>query len=225
MSVKFFLLICAALLCFSCGHIDTASKYPQMVADIDPYPVGTVNASFDRMFSSKVKQNEMNVIFYPRENQVALEFKHELINYWQFWDEAGRQLFIDALDRYKTDFANRNLVIKYNKSRSVYGKLKGRTEWQSFKFATVNRASPAMELGYRFRDNSPYFSVLQRTAKEESGNNSGNNIESQQFSIYFTRAQADELAAIFDKTYLTETLSGRVIPESGEPGRDVYIEK
>ena len=220
---KFLVVSVIALACVSCGHIAPVSKYPNMVADLDPYSIGMARVSFDRFFSSDVKENEVDVIFYPRENVVALEFRRETIRYRQFWNETDRGLFIDALNLYKADFAGKNLVDKYRQTRAAYGKFAGKIEWETFKFTMTYHASPVMELGYRFRGDTPYFSVLQRSARENSGANNGANLESLQFSLYFSRSQGDELAGLFAQEFLLGTLGDRVVPVSDDSADDVYI--
>jgi len=163
------------------------------------------------------------VSFYPRENAVALEFKNNTGLYTQFWNQEGRRLFIDALNRYKEDFANQNLTSNYNKSRAAYGKVKGRFQWKTLKFSAAYRSSPVVELGYRFRDESPYFAVHQKAAKEESGANSEGIKESPQYSLYFTRAQAEELAALFDEAFLLKSIGNKQSLPSNSNDRDMYI--
>jgi len=107
-------------LCFSCGTARLGIKQAKMLADVEPFSIGTVNASFDKLFSSDVAQTDVEVIFYPRENEVALRFKNGNLQYWQFWNEEGRRQFIDALSRYKEDFANRRLVTNYNRSKKKF---------------------------------------------------------------------------------------------------------
>lgn len=226
---KVFLIFGVIFLCFSCGNIDMAKKYPNMVADLDPFSVGNLDLSFDQFFSSKVKPNNVNIMFYPRENLVALEFRYELIRYRQFWDQNARKGFIAAVKQYKEDFDAKKLITKFNKSRSAYGKVQGFVEWETFKFTSTYNASPLMELGYRFRGESPYFCVLQRSAREESGINSGANLESKQINIYYTKAQSDRLAEIFDQNYLLE-MAGviktwedePVSVQQSKPSGDVY---
>ncbi len=57
---KFLVVSVIALACVSCGHIAPVSKYPNMVADLDPYSIGMARVSFDRFFSSDVKENEVD---------------------------------------------------------------------------------------------------------------------------------------------------------------------
>lgn len=222
--MKKFLLMCVvAVFCFSCANIDPASKYPNMVADMDSFSLGTVTVMFDRTFSSQIKEHQIEAIFHPRYNEVSLEFRYELISYRQYWNMAGRQQFIDALAKYKEDFSQKNLNLKYSKSRAAYGRHKGRIEWETFKFTTTNKASPTFEFGYRFRGDYPYFSVIQLSAKDENENSSRANLESSQFSMYFTRSQGDALAGVFNQEFLLGLVEERS-PRTGDSVKDEYFE-
>ena len=212
------LAVVALFLLLSCGTVDRTKKYPHMVADADPVSAGAIEAEFDRIFSSKLNKIPVEVIFYPRLNAVALEFRYELITYRQFWDEAGRRQFATALEQYKKDYAERNLSGRYRKTRAIYGKTEGRVEWQTFKFAKTRLAFPAIELGYRFREDRPFFATLMQPAREEDDfNDSSPPAESQQISMYFTRAQADDLVKLFDQSYLMGLLGEKDSPKSDEP--------
>ncbi|MDR1100077.1 MAG: hypothetical protein LBL28_06305 [Treponema sp.] len=225
-----FFLIYGALasVLLSCAAIDPAEKYPDMVADMDPVSAGTVEVEFDRVFSSNVEKKEIEALFYPRYNTVALEFRHQTIRYRQFWDLGGRQKFVQALERYKADYAAKNLDNKFSKSRAAYGRFKGKTEWETFSFTIPGRAYPTMELGYRFRgkdNSSPYFSVLQQSAKDEYSFNSDNaKPDSLQIVMYYTRGQADGLAKIFDQDFLLSLTGPVKTPESEAPVQDEYYE-
>jgi hypothetical protein len=131
------------------------------------------------------------------------------------------------LNRYKDDFENQRLSKSNNKSRAIYGKINGRCEWKTLKISGIYRSSPVIELGYRFKAGSPCFSAHQNKAKEESGLNSSGITESKSFPIYFTRAQGDDLARLFDQAFLLSLLNGsdKAQPDNAELNRDVYIEK
>jgi len=225
---KLWLFIFAvAALCFSCNTARSGVKQANMLADVDPFSIGSVVASFDRILYPDVEQADVEVIFYPRENEVALKFKYTTLQYWQFWDEEGRRQFIDALNRYKEDFANQRLLTSYNRSRAIYGMAKRRCEWKttSFSISATYRSSPVIELGYRFRGNSPYFSTYQNEAREETGSNPDGITKSNIVIMYFTRAQGEDLARLFDQAYLLELLGDISSQNNAESSRDVYIEK
>jgi len=211
----------AVFLMLSCGSVDSAKKYPNMAADADPVSAGTIEAEFDRLFSLKLNKNEVGVVFYPRLNAVALEFKYQLATYRQFWDQNMRKQFAEALDLYKEDYTERNLVDRYGKTRAAYGKTKGCLEWETFKFGKTRVSYPVIELGYRFREEAPFFATLMRPAKEveksSAGNNRDDRLENMLIHMYFTRAQADDLAKLFDQDYLMGLLGeqGRTQPDEG----------
>ena len=212
------------LLLLSCKSVDINKKYPNMVADADPVSAGIIEAEFDRLFSSKLNKLEIEVIFYPRLNATVLEFRYEFVRYRQFWDEVSRKQFANALELYKEDYAARKLVNRYNKSRSVYGKVKGRVEWETFKFSKTHVSNPTIEMGYRFREERPYFTTLMRSAREEDIS-SDSPMDSQQINMYFTRAQAEDLVKLFDQSYLLGLLgrSSTLKPEE-PPVFDEYRE-
>jgi hypothetical protein len=186
----------------SCKTLDPQKRYPQMVADLDPLSVGSAEAEFNRLFSSRLDKQEMEVIFYPRYNEVALNFRYQLTNYRQFWSQEGRELFIKALESYKADYAARNLDRKASKTRRVYGKFKGKLEWLYTKFSNVNVSYPTVELGYSFQGErgreSPFFTVSQSSAEDASPSQSDESrLGSVPVYLYFTREQAEVLAALF----------------------------
>jgi len=217
-----FFACAAAALFFSCSTARAGVKQTNMLADVEPFSIGTVSASFDKIFSSDVATADVEVIFYPRENEVALAFRYETLWYWQFWDEECRRQFVEALNRYKEDFANQKLVTSYGKSKAAYGKVNGRFEWKPLSISGLYRSSPVIELGYRFKAGSPYFSTHQMKAKEERGLNPKSIPESRPFAMYFTRAQGEDFARFFDQAFLLKLLGDKAQQGKTEPGRDVY---
>jgi len=206
------------LLFLSCRTLDPAKKYPNMVADMDPFSVGTAEAQFDRFLSSKVNKAEIEAIFYPRLNAVSLEFKYDFIKYRLFWDEKARNLFVASLDLYKKDFEDRKLADNYRKTRAVYGKTAGRLEWEVIKFTKTRISNPVIEIGYRFKENTPFFATFTRAAKEiTKDEETSNAVNSQQINMYFTRAQADELAGLFDQAKLMELVGLKTGAATGDP--------
>jgi len=195
------------LLLLSCGSVDLSKKYPNMIANVDPFPVGAVEAQFDRFFSSKVNKTEVQAVFYPRLNAVSLEFRYQLLKYRQFWDESARKQFAASLELYKRDFEDGKLINNHRKTRAVYGTVKGRLEWEMSRLTKTRISNPTIEIGYRFKENSAFFATIMRSAKEVIGDeDSTDPIDSQQVNMYLTRAQADEIAMLFDQARLIELL-------------------
>ena len=201
-----------------------------MVADVAPFPVGVIEAQFDRAFSSSLNRAEVEVFFHPRTNSVALQFRHELVTFRQFWDAAARLRFAAAFEQYSQDFAARNLEDRHRRTRAIYGRVDGRVEWESFRFARTREANPVIELGYRFRGNSPFFTTHMRSARETGNSGSDSLTESRQINMYFTRAQAQVLIDLFNQDNLMRLLeektgrAGGAVP-SDDFSLDVWHEE
>jgi len=189
-----------------------------MVADADPIHLGSVYAAFDRIIGGGVNTANVEVFFHPRRNAVALEFRREFVTYRQFWDETARRQFIAGLERYNADFEARALVNRPRQTRSVYGRVSARLEWQTMRFTVLHVAYPTIDIGYRFRENAPFFATLMRSARsaEEMGGGSGQT-ESRQMFMYFTRDWAADLAAMFDQSFLMGLPELRDVPAQAPP--------
>jgi len=221
---KFILGSAVFLLVLSCQSVDLSKKYPNMVADMDPFSVGSFEAQFDRLLSSKVKKTEIEAVFHPRFNYVSLEFKNDLVTYRQFWDEPARKQFAAALALYKKDFEEGKLTNNNKKTKSVYGNVKGRVEWLLSKYTKTRVSNPIIEIGYQFKENTPFFTTFMRSAKEViTEDDTSKATYSQQLNMYFTRAQADVLAGILDQARLMELIEKRnnpATPETDESEED-----
>jgi hypothetical protein len=166
---------------------------------------GVIEAQFNRAFPSVgIAKQDVKASYFPFEDAVCLEYRSNTINYFQYWNRTGRDAFIKALEKYKLEYSTQKLRNKNNKTKTQYGIIKeSYLRWQSMRFTRVASGNMEMELGYYFKDGSPFFAVTQLEAFFESPvSNAEGNEYSPQIPIYFTRAQADELAAIFDQDFL-----------------------
>ena len=80
-------LLIVVILFISCASTEKAAKYPAMLANVDPFSLGFLYAQGSRNYSSKPSFIEMDVIFYPRQNEVALVFKHGASYFQQYWNQ------------------------------------------------------------------------------------------------------------------------------------------
>jgi hypothetical protein len=199
------------------------------VANLDPIPAGSIEAEFPRMFSSAVEKKAITVVFCPRDNTAYLEFKHQTVTYRQYWTQANRAAFIAALERYKGDYEVRNLVDRPYRTRRLYGTLKGMAQWGyplnlSILVLQLNSMGyPSYEIGYVFKEDSsrkesPYFTVFQRECKDTLMSNDVMEGKSSNIFVYYTRAQAEDLANIFRQDYLLSIIRS---PQAGDPSPDI----
>ncbi|MDR1175447.1 MAG: hypothetical protein LBK83_08275 [Treponema sp.] len=215
-----FLLI--SLVLSACYTIPDSKKYPNMVANVDPIPTGTIQVQIDKAFMNGLQKRDIETVFEPRENAVYLQFTYQTVFYRQYWSQDARAAFVEAVKLYKQDFNDR-VLIKRGKSRA-YGKVRGKAVFSSLQVSISERSTsePQIDLGYVFKRNSPYFQVLMLKAKANVSTNDKASLSSLRIPFYLTIAQAEELAAIFDQGWLMGLLG-----EKGDDGmyqveRDEY---
>jgi hypothetical protein len=172
-------------------------------------PIGEIEAQFNNLFPMPgIRTANIIVIYFPYEDSVCLNYRLNSITYHQFWHRAGRNAFIKAKDQYKADFENRKLRQGNNtRTKKQYGTEKEfYLYWQQLAQAgilTLASGNMDMELGYYFRDNSPFFSVTQLEAFYKSPIHDKDRDDSSPIiPIFFTLSQADELAALFNQDFL-----------------------
>ncbi|GHT52831.1 hypothetical protein FACS1894106_2390 [Spirochaetia bacterium] len=218
---RLLILLVVPLLLFSCKSSGkrTISMNPNFLADLDPIAIGSAAMQFDKLVSSSLEKREVDVWFNPRTDSVYLQFRYQTINFRQIWDKSNRLQFVTALENYKKDYEAKNLNLKSSRARRAYGTLTGSIEWGQFSSAYLMNAEarPYIQMGYQFRQNSPYFTVYQEAA--ESLTNLGDDVKKTSLGIttYFTRAQAEELAKLFDQQYLLSFIGRRADPGAAIP--------
>jgi hypothetical protein len=167
-------------------------------------PIGEVEFQIDRPFPlGGIKKVTAEVSYFPHEDAVCINYKTAFFTYHQFWSSSGRTAFINSLDIYIKDYTDKNLNPSDRKSKNIYGTIEGYVYWQQFSFTKQFNANMDIELGYYFREGSPFFSITQLEAFFTSPTlDPANNSNSPEIPIFFTRSQADELAALFDQDFL-----------------------
>ena len=176
-------------------------------------PIGEIKAQFNNLFPMPgIRTVDIIVIYFPYEDAVCLNYRLNTYTYHQFLHEEGRTAFAKALEQYNADFENRRLREGRNhRTKSQYGTIEGCfLYWQQLAVArvlTLASGNMDIELGYYFRDKSPFFAMTQLQAFHESPTlDKEDNTLSPEIPIFFTRAQAEELVALFDQDFL-QTLS------------------
>jgi hypothetical protein len=208
---KFFSIIVFALTLATCN---TTPREVEIRFTVDLWspqlPVGEIEAQIGRAFPlTGLKKVTVTVSYYPYDDAVCLRYRSDFFTYLQFWSIEGREAFLKALQDYNGDYTKRNLEMRDRGAKSRYGIVEGYLAWQMQSFTRRVSANMDVELGYAFNDRSPYYAVTQKQALFEDPISEENNMASQEITMYFTRAQAQELAALFDQ----ELLRSLVPPE------------
>jgi hypothetical protein len=162
--------------------------------------MGYAEAYTDKTLSLKgeIKTTGMDVSYYPDEDAVCLNFKVLIIDCRQFWDKAGREAFISALERYNEDFARRNLPAgNVRQMRKAYGSAQVFFAWKRTQLAVQAYGPARIDFGYHRKDNAAFFSTTQMEAHYIDPISRTRSQSSGVTEMYFTRTQAEALAALF----------------------------
>ena len=212
MKVKFTSILLAVLALSSCAffknQVDKAGQKekPFTVDYKSPsVKVGESQAQFDNSIPfMPIRSSDITVSYFPVDDAVCLEYRIDQTTFQMFWNKDAREAYKIALNKYNEDFEKRNL--RSNRSgttKKAYGSVEGYITWKGFSYGAVSDGSMTMELGYYFRNNSPFFTVTQGEASSINYMNSDleENISGER-PVFFTRSQAEEIAALFDDELL-----------------------
>jgi len=176
------------------------------------FPAGEIETQIDRTFPlTGIRKIAVAVSYFPGDDAVCLRYRSDFFTYNQFWSPEGREAFLAALEKYNEDYATRDLDSGNRRSKSKYGVIEGFLAWQMQSFTRRVTANMNVELGYSFKDRAPYYAVTQKLTSYVDNISKENDMNSQEITMYFTRAQAQELAELFDPEYLR----GLIPPELG----------
>jgi hypothetical protein len=161
--------------------------------------VGSIELQLGTLLGmGKINKRNIDVLYYSKEDAVCLKYSFEFFNYYQFWDKKGRLAFLEALQKYNEDYEARKLDRK-EKAQKKYGTVRGYLVWQQLTFTIQARNTTYIDLGYSFKNDSPYFTVFQRETEYTDPNERDNIRITPNIPMYFTRAQAANLAEIFEQ--------------------------
>lgn len=166
-------------------------------------PIGTVETQLDRSLLG-LKKTNASVTYFPVEDAVCLEFKRNTVTNYQFWNRPARTAFIKALESYIEEFDERELI-RNRSTITKYGGEEGFIVWKASRVSAEYKTNVDFNLGYSFKDGSPFFVVKQGEAVYEdifATNSNEKYITNGEFMMFYTRAQAMELAAYFDQQFL-----------------------
>jgi len=163
-------------------------------------PISVIEGQYETALA--IKKNNINVIFFPEDDIVALQYKVDLVTYYQFWNRYGRDTFISSLEKYNKEYDERTISSNGKKTLKNYGRINGYLIWRMSTFTVQAKANVNIDIGYIFYRKLPYFTITQRETTYVNPNDKNNTATSKQKTIYFTRAQAADLAEIFDQAFL-----------------------
>jgi len=208
--MKYFTMLVLALSLAACATSKVEKEAPFTVDQNSPRILaGMVEAQFDKVVNmAGLRTVKITVDYYPLEDAVCLQYRLDLLSYYMFLDKEGRETYLKALSQYKEDYENKVLKTKGSKStRRQYGNTEIYLVWQAFTFTVRARANTLVDFGYDIKavskNRASFFTLYRREAQYRDINASEQERKvATNEPMYFTRAQADELAALLDQDYL-----------------------
>jgi len=173
--------------------------------------LGQIEAQFDTFLGiGGIQKDTVDIVYFPKENALCLRYRRDFITYYQFWNAPGRAQFLYALHKYNEDYNARNFNSRSGiKELQSYGIIRSYLIWQSLSFTVQAKANMDIYLGYNFKERTPYFVTSQRDAEFVHHDTRDMDRTSAIMNMYFTRAQAAELAVYFDESYLSQAALGK----------------
>ena len=212
MKIKLISTALIALMFGSCAFMnkqaDLAYQAQAKILTVDmsspQVEAGKTEAQFDNPVpGAKLRKTDVEIIYFPLEDAACLKYRIDGYTFYQFWDRNGRETLIKAVENYNNDFETKKLMKNKSRiTRNIYGIEQGYLVWQGMKFSVQAKGNMSMELGYYFRKKAPFFAVTQGDVFFESILLSKNKTNSGERLIFFTKAQAAEIAAAFDQGHL-----------------------
>ena len=228
MKSKHFLFIFLALSFAACSSFERAEKPIEINLRGLKIPAGTADAEFYNLIAKgNLKKQDITFTYYPEDDALCLEYRHNLtISYYQFWNRSSRIAFINSLEKYKYDYLQRDLTAKKKKqTKRQYATEPSFLAWETSRYSMFGYGWSNYEIGYQFMNNAPYFTITQREAQNEEPVTKSDNYQSETVVLYFTRAQAEDVAAIFNQSYLASLQPpARPVRTPEETASDPYEE-
>lgn len=150
------------------------------------------------LFTTKVfgglNQTACDFVLYPKKDTAGFGSQYMAAYYYITFDDQNRINYTGAMNRYFKDFENKKLSRDDRKSFKAYGKVNAYIRWGGIKSNTPYFAQKVpVLLGYKFVDNSPYFTITIDSVPNESVTEGINDVSDVVFSTrlnyFFTKAQ------------------------------------
>jgi len=201
--MKFIIVLLTALFVCSCSSTPQVNTF-SVDLNSPRFEAGSTEAYFNKAASitGGLKKDTITVFYYPLEDAVCLQFNVMYIHCNQFWDRDGRDAFVSAFERYQQEYDQRKLVKGNKKTRKMYGEAQGFFTWKKTSVGIQAQGYPKIKLGYQFNGQSVFFTTTQMEAYYEDPIARSRNQTSSIVEIYFTRAQAESLVALFKQEHL-----------------------
>ncbi len=175
--------------------------------NIEKYVELDTTSCFSKNAVGSLKQYAATVTLDPELLEAGFGTRYLAGYYYIFIDAENRALLKKAMEKYFSDFENKNLERKNKKTEKTYGKMKLRLRWGTTKTSTPNNGEGKVNLGYEFVNNSPYFkiSIPEIENKYYEVTNAVSRGSSRIY-LYFTKSQLASLVEMISDKNLADAM-------------------
>lgn len=219
--IKLFLInFLFCMLVLACKSAPEPKNNADMLANIDSFEMGTAVANVNRFLATDLEQKNLILMLDPRTNQVVVQFMFQLNNTSISLDVQDRQAIQDAIVRYGEAFDAKTLEKKGNHSAD-FGTVSAGLVW-GIKLGSKGSAHPALSLGYKFIDKSPFFVItIPETDNELKDTLGGSRIQNSAYMVLcFNRAQSVTFAEFLSEEKIQQALGDKKVPANLLPGAE-----
>lgn len=137
------------------------------------------------------------IIIYPKTGEAGIKTRFQATYYAILFNDQMRHRIFGAVDQYLDDFANKKLKRKNKKSYAEYGRGKAYINYGTLAMMMAAEGKPDIQIGYKFKGKSPYFTITVRSTPNIDPNKGQNDVkDSVEFILYFTKAQASAFCSL-----------------------------
>jgi hypothetical protein len=125
----------------------------------------------------------------------GLQYRSNLGGYNLLMNRNTRHVLADSVKQYLSDFDAKRLSSKARGSYKAYGEYPCRIEWGMFAQTASNYAETSVQMGYMFKNKSPYFTLTVWETKNSRYQVTTSSDEDLQTTyVFMTKEQAQQLA-------------------------------
>ncbi|MCQ2585904.1 MAG: hypothetical protein MJ185_09965 [Treponema sp.] len=177
------------------------------------------------------KQELVSFVVYPKTETAGFGSSYMASYYYLTMDDSSRKLLVSSMNRYLKDFEEKKLDRTNKKSFKAYGKVNAIVRWGTLKANNPYYSQDAvLTLGYKFEDNSPYFSIQMEQVPDEGSASTAKDVNDIVFSMrlnyFLTKNQCRGFIDNLTDEKVYAAYNAYEIEQYGAPEEDdIYFEE
>lgn len=180
---------------YSDEKIRGGKTFVQQLLNTEKYEKIENSSLFTKSFVGRMTEKKISMIYKPGTDMAGFLVRFDTSLYTFYMAEKDRNAFINAVDKYLSDFESKALERKGGrKTESVYGNALCFQEFGIVEAMMNNYSKPKVAFGYSFAEGSPYFTLTVKPSKNLNGNIGPNDVQQNiEQKYYFSKEQAERL--------------------------------